>query len=314
MPAHSTGTPAWARLLGLALAAGWFYALPQLVKPHWLAFVDRLGGLPGVIVIGSAVVHVAMLLAGNLGFLALYCLQLPFFERYKTSPKPWPWLQGPQQRADIFSLVKLGIGLTLLNNLIAMVVAIGNVPVMRARGITTELKHWPSTLTLLWQTLFFIFVEDTLFYANHRFLHSTPTIYKAVHKLHHRWSHSLCIAAESTHWLEFIIGNAVPVIAGPLLLGNVHAYTLLQWIAFRVWETVDGHSGYDLPWQPFRLIPFAGAASDHDAHHAKNTGNFESFLSLWDNLLGTAIPTGGGGAAGDEGKAEAAKKKTKKGA
>lgn len=26
----------------------------------------------------------------------------------------------------------------------------------------------------------------------------------------------------------------------------------------RVWETVDAHSGYALPWSPFVLLPFFG--------------------------------------------------------
>ena len=30
--------------------------------------------------------------------------------------------------------------------------------------------------------------------------------------------------------------------------------------------------------------------TDHDAHHSINTGNFGSFLNLWDRVFGTAIP------------------------
>jgi sterol desaturase/sphingolipid hydroxylase (fatty acid hydroxylase superfamily) len=70
----------------------------------------------------------------------------------------------------------------------------------------------------------------------------------------------------------------------------VHAYTLLTWMVCRITETCDGHSGYDLPFMPFRLMPFAGTSAAHDAHHSINTGNYGTFLRVWDPLLGTAIP------------------------
>jgi sterol desaturase/sphingolipid hydroxylase (fatty acid hydroxylase superfamily) len=285
----------------LALGAGWFVGLPALVRPHWPAVVDALGGLPGVVTYGTLAVHVVTLLVCNAGFLLLYVARHPAVERYRVSDKPWPWLAGAPQRAEVFALVRLAVGLTALNVVLGFALAFGNVGVMRARGLTVAAAAWPSTWELLWQTLVFILVEDTGFYWAHRGLHSHPALYRGVHKLHHRWHHSLSIAAEATHPLEFVLGNSLPVIAGPLLVGRVHGYTLLQWLAFRIWETCDGHSGYALPWQPFRLLPWAGTAADHEAHHYRNTGNFESFLGVWDAAMGTAIPAGAGkGSAGSD--------------
>lgn len=279
-----------ARAAALALAAGWFVGLPALVRPHWPAFVAAVGGLPGVVTYGTLAVHVAALLVCNAGFLLLYVARHPAIERYRVSDKPWPWLAGAAQRAEVFALVRLAVGLTAFNVVLGFALGFGNVGLMAARGLTVDARSWPSTWELLWQTLAFIAVEDTGFYWAHRGLHSHPALYRAVHKLHHRWHHSLSIAAEATHPVEFLLGNSLPVIAGPLLVGRVHGFTLLQWLAFRIWETCDGHSGYALPWQPFRLLPWSGTAADHEAHHYRNTGNFESFLGVWDALMGTAIP------------------------
>lgn len=64
--------------------------------------------------------------------------------------------------------------------------------------------------------------------------------------------------------------------------------TILMWIAIRVTETIDGHSGYEFSWSPYRLMPFSGSASFHHYHHTHNIGNYGSFFTLWDTLCGTS--------------------------
>ncbi len=272
--------------IGYGIWLAWFSLLPALVRPYWETVVKGLGGLDGVVTLGSAAVHLSVLILANSFFAALYWLQSPPVEACKGSPKPWPWVA---QRSAHWALVRQGVLRTLFNNLVALALAYTNVPLFKARGLTASVDAWPSTWTLAWQTLFCIAVEDAFFYTTHRTLHAVPFLYKHVHKVHHAWHETLSVAAESTHVVEFVLGNALPVIAGPLLLGRIHAYTLLQWVALRVWETVDGHSGYSLPWVPFRVLPGANTAADHDAHHLTNTGNFGSTLWVWDWVFGTAI-------------------------
>ena len=64
----------------------------------------------------------------------------------------------------------------------------------------------------------------------------------------------------------------------------VHAYVWGIYLATRVWETHDAHSGYELPL-PLRW-PFS-CARRHDFHHSHNTGNFGGFTLFWDIVLGT---------------------------
>jgi len=52
-------------------------------------------------------------------------------------------------------------------------------------------------------------------------------------------------------------------------------------------ETIDAHSGYDFPWSPARLLPFAATAPMHDYHHSHNKGSFGSQFMVWDWLFGT---------------------------
>lgn len=60
-----------------------------------------------------------------------------------------------------------------------------------------------------------------------------------------------------------------------------------QWTLLRIGETVDGHSGYEFPWSPYRLLPYSGSSTAHDFHHSHNVGNFASFFTYWDHLCGT---------------------------
>ena len=86
---------------------------------------------------------------------------------------------------------------------------------------------------------------------------------------------TVAIAAENAHPFEFIIGNVCPYMLGPTLLGNkMHQVTLLIWTLARIGEAIDAHSGYEIPWSPFRLMPFNVTATYHDFHHMYNVGNY----------------------------------------
>ena len=53
-----------------------------------------------------------------------------------------------------------------------------------------------------------------------------------------------------------------------MILGNtVHLTTILIWYIIRILETIGGHSGYDFPWSPFRIIPCSSSSEDHNYHH-----------------------------------------------
>ena len=67
----------------------------------------------------------------------------------------------------------------------------------------------------------------------------------------------------------------------------MHVRTLLAWTLIRTGETADGHSGYEVPWSPYRLVPFAAGARYHDFHHTHNLGNYSSMSSLWDTVMGS---------------------------
>jgi len=70
---------------------------------------------------------------------------------------------------------------------------------------------------------------------------------------------------------------------GCKILGHrMHLATVAVWLCLRVFETIDGHCGYEFSWSPFRLLPFSGSSEYHNYHHSHNVGNYSSFFSYWD--------------------------------
>ncbi len=142
----------------------------------------------------------------------------------------------------------------------------------------------PTWQIILRDFIVSIALNDTLFYWVHRILHH-PSIYKYIHKQHHRYNHSIGIAAEFAHPVEDFLANLLPTLLGCLLMGS-HLFTLMLWIAFRLWETIDVHSGYSFKWSPWHLLPFQGGADRHYFHHSHNQGCYGSFTIFWDWITG----------------------------
>jgi sterol desaturase/sphingolipid hydroxylase (fatty acid hydroxylase superfamily) len=85
-----------------------------------------------------------------------------------------------------------------------------------------------------------------------------------------------------------MIGDMLPVSFGPLILGpHCHMFTLFSWFAIRNFETHEAHSGYDFPWSPFYLLPLSTGQDYHQYHHSENCGNYSTWFSLWDTVLGS---------------------------
>jgi len=151
-------------------------------------------------------------------------------------------------------------------------------------GFSLELSALPKAREFLWQIPTFFVIEDFYFYWIHRFLHH-KRVYKYVHKIHHEHKYPFGIAAEYAHPVEtFFLG--IGTLLGPLFFAK-HMVTLWVWLFFRLVETVEDHSGYDIPWNPTNLIPFWGGAVHHDFHHKTFEGPYSSVFTWCDWMFGT---------------------------
>lgn len=73
-----------------------------------------------------------------------------------------------------------------------------------------------------------------------------------------------------------------------IMLTTTHFILLWAWVAVRLMETIDVHSGYYIPLlNPMHLIPGYAGARFHDFHHYNFVGNYSSTFVWWDKLCGT---------------------------
>lgn len=283
--------PLWAKALSLVQFVG-FCWLPTLAAPYWPQFLSLFPTDEQLAyALSVSVVHIAMLLFGNVFFALLYWSDaFSCHHSYKIAVKRWPWQsQNVEEVRSFWLLMYESIGLTLFNNLVlALPLAYLNFPMAKKLGYSADVKDIPSPLVVMVSLLAFVLIEDLLFYIAHRSLHLYKPLYRAVHKRHHLWTFSLSIAAEASHPFEFLLANATPFAAGPLLLG-AHLSTMLTWMLFRIGETLVHHSGYEIPFSVWKALPFAADSTVHDLHHSENTGNYGSFLIVWDTIFGTTI-------------------------
>ncbi len=170
----------------------------------------------------------------------------------------------------------------LANNLLMFMLVLLAWPLLRLTGIHGG--PLPPWYIIAGQVLFFIYLDDFLYYWMHRTLHH-PRLYRKIHAVHHRVYIPWAITGHYMHPVEFILTGTLALL-GPVLLG-AHVVTVYIWIAFRQWEAAEGHSGYSFPWNPSYLIPFYGGTEYHDFHHAKFRGNYAGFLGYLDRFFGS---------------------------
>lgn len=192
-----------------------------------------------------------------------------------------PWrIQSRKPRAQ--ELVGRSVARWLVNNLAMTAVVSLAWPLMQWKGV--RLGPAPSVWEIAAQFVFFVYVDDFLFYWMHRAMHS-PWLFKRVHATHHRILTPWAVTGHYMHPLEFI-ATGLLALAVPWVIG-AHVYTLWLWITFRQWEAAEGHCGYDLPWSPSKLFPGSDGARHHDWHHAKVKGNYAGFFPHCDRWFGT---------------------------
>lgn len=152
-------------------------------------------------------------------------------------------------------------------------------------GIPYDWESFPRWYSFVGRVFICAVIEDTWHYFMHRALHD-KRIYKHIHKVHHHFQSPFGMTAEYAHPAETLILGAGFFI-GILCTCN-HVAFLWVWMVVRLLETIDVHSGYDIPYiNVFHLIPGYAGAKFHDFHHKNFTGNYASSFIWWDKIFGT---------------------------
>jgi len=171
---------------------------------------------------------------------------------------------------------------SIKNTLVVFVMLILIWPFIKHTGI--HQGDMPNGFVVIAQLIFFILLDDFLYYWMHRYFHENKFLMRHVHSVHHRIKNTCAINGNYMHWFEFACTSAL-ILIGPILLSS-HLYVVWIWVIIRQFEAADGHMGYDIPWNPARLFLIYHGPVYHDFHHAKFKGNYSGFLSYLDGILG----------------------------
>ena len=233
--------------------------------------------------------HIINYTVANLIMCVIYKSKLQIFESERSRGSPdekWPWeTMEPTEWNNLFwrSIKFTVFNSTVCNLIVNLIVANSGQEVLNP----TDIDKMPGPMLFAAQIVFCMVVEDMVFFCSHRTLHH-PILYPSVHKIHHEHKVTFSLAALHAHPLEYIMGNVLPVMVGPALLGpRMHLASMFGWYFLRSWESMDGHCGYSFSWSPFRLLPCQPEGNYHFFHHEENVGNYGSFFTWWDTIFGT---------------------------
>ncbi|CAF3303877.1 unnamed protein product [Rotaria socialis] len=206
---------------------------------------------------------------------------IPMFEKYRIQKRKPKLRFQPEIILEIRNeTIKHQLSLIFTLSLIY--------PLLNLNGHVSVRSPIPPLLTILWQIIACLLTEDFIFYWTHYLFH-TRLLYKYIHKQHHIFKQPTGFVSVLAHPLESIFQNQLGVWLAPFLIKDKHIFTLCLWIAIRVYQTINAHSGYDLPYiSPQYYFPWLLSGTlQHDYHHQHSKMNYGSLLTIWDRLMGT---------------------------
>ena len=213
----------------------------------------------------------------------LYHLDVKSFDTYRVDEKPWHWEMDPDGWKKMLHKT---IGLVLFNFLGVTFPLMYINRVVFGTPLRLDTTSLPNGLELFWQLMFCLVIEDFGFHHTHQLLHTKRFYW--IHKVHHQYHSPIGISAAYAHPIEYLFGNILPSVAGPMMLRHkMHAWSFCIWLIFRASAAVENHSGYEFPWSMYQAIPFKAPTEYHDFHHNRNQGTYSGVLRFWDWVYGT---------------------------
>ncbi|XP_062518021.1 methylsterol monooxygenase 1-like [Corticium candelabrum] len=259
-------------LCDLAANGTAFNPLTESFESSWKWMRGRYSDFQ-IATVGSVVCHEIVYFALCLpGFLFQF---VPAMRKYKIQKDKPETAEGQWKCFKLLMLNHFGVQLPLI---------LSSYMFTQLIGIPFDYESIPPWYNILLRMYACLLVEDTWHYFFHRLLHH-KRLYKHVHKIHHNFQAPFGMVAEYAHPIEtMVLGFGFFI--GIMLFAN-HIFLLWTWMAVRLIETIDVHSGYNIKLNPLHILPFYGGNEYHDFHHMNFVGNYGSTFTFWDKLFGT---------------------------
>jgi sterol desaturase/sphingolipid hydroxylase (fatty acid hydroxylase superfamily) len=146
----------------------------------------------------------------------------------------------------------------------------------------------PTVSRFIYEVLVCFIAGDFLIYTHHRIMHAVPFFRNHIHNVHHKYHHPFSWAGGWVHPVEDAIVIWTQMVT-PMCIIDTHPLTVWFFVTLWVAFLMEEHSGHDVWWSPWALLPFGwgGGAVPHDIHHVKPLKNLGFVLTVWDRMFGT---------------------------
>jgi len=224
----------------------------------------------------------------------LYTLEIPFIEKWKAYPTPWPWKDpNPEVRKEFSALNKRALIFVLKFHAVITVITFLLTFLPKFRIEKADWRYTPDWKESTFQIAVSMIFADAGHYWGHRLLH-TPQFYRW-HKMHHEFKQNTVLAGFYISWVELLLTVIFPAGIG-MLLFDMHIYTFWLYSVPLELSAVWGHCGYSWykMFNPFQALPFSTEIElTHDIHHRGlkdgQYWNYGGGYYIWDKLAKTYL-------------------------
>lgn len=264
----------------------WFFLLPELLKPHWEQIWSPFSPMAAQLLINQW--NLVIFITYSLVMFPIYYANVPFFEQYKISDKPWAWRSEKKEERDAFwKLSFRSVKLIAFNGCVLIPVLTAGKFYLMGDIMSFSTSDWPSYQTMFIHNVLLCLIHEFGFYWTHRLSHH-PSIYR-FHKVHHEYKQNTVLASQHEHPVDYIITIATPALLS-ISIVQPHSITVMMFITWAVFTNLDDHVGYSFPWSPVRWFIFSARTDQHEFHHSKNMGCFASKLNIYDKIFNSEEP------------------------
>ncbi|MCW3107717.1 MAG: Fatty acid hydroxylase superfamily protein [Segetibacter sp.] len=132
-----------------------------------------------------------------------------------------------------------------------------------------------------------IFVNDTLFYWSHRFMHM-KRVFRYVHLVHHKSTCPTPFAVFSFSPAEGLIHTTV--YSALIFFIPIHPVMFVVFHLYNMFTNLAGHGGYEFMPEKLNkhwLFNWQNTVTNHDVHHKNFNCNYGSYFIFWDKVMNT---------------------------
>jgi len=197
----------------------------------------------------------------------------PFLDKYRVN-------KIADRSKNNVTLQQVIIGV-LIQQLIQIILTLISIALGANQPWLVNVPIWGKAL----QFIAAMIIIDCWEYWIHRWMHINKFLYRNIHASHHRLVFSYAFGALYSNPIESLLldtlGGVVAVVASGM---DMDLATLF--ICLSTMKTIDDHSGYTFPFNPFHR--FRNNSKYHDYHHKIPMSNFsQPYFTFWDVLCGT---------------------------